>query len=496
MSSANFIQSLSYLPNKAVLDNYHMTEDKISLKYAHFNDLNYIMGLSPTKDELTLYYDEFKENFRKPAEIKISYLEVKPSDFSDKVIISPDELKDLYDDSLSELTTPEQAEVSHILFRFPSFSPTPEERANVLAQAEAALLRTKTEEFETLAKELSQDTVSREKNGDLGTLSPNQMYKGFDEAVFSASDKINQVLGPVETLFGYHLIKVRSLTPAKTKTLEEASSELEQKLIERKSRRLAIDEIENILGSINKNETLLDVAKRYNIELTESDFFYNSENAPDFLSENQPALEKTLNLSVGSISDPVESPDSFVLYSVLEKKDSFIPSLEEEDIQQKATDGWVSQVANQKAKAAATDFIKLAKEKNWEEAKKSQNKFFIDKTTELFSLNNIGEIDPVIATADPQKLILSLLSFAQIGQIASEPIPTAISNNGYLVLSLSDLKPTEIDNSSEELDKLRSTAFEEMIRSAYIYWNAAAGEKVAIKLPTRIINILNQTEQY
>ncbi|MGL5370578.1 MAG: peptidylprolyl isomerase, partial [Plesiomonas shigelloides] len=44
------------------------------------------------------------------------------------------------------------------------------------------------------------------RGGDLGEFARGQMVKAFDKAVFSAP--LLQVVGPIKTQFGYHLIKV------------------------------------------------------------------------------------------------------------------------------------------------------------------------------------------------------------------------------------------------------------------------------------------------
>lgn len=41
--------------------------------------------------------------------------------------------------------------------------------------------------------------------GDLGLFGPGQMVKPFEDATFSA--EVDKVVGPVQTQFGYHLIK-------------------------------------------------------------------------------------------------------------------------------------------------------------------------------------------------------------------------------------------------------------------------------------------------
>ena len=60
-------------------------------------------------------------------------------------------------------------------------------------------------DFGDVAKKHSQ-CPSGKQGGDLGEFSPGQMVKEFDTVVFS--DEVGKTHGPVQTQFGYHLIKV------------------------------------------------------------------------------------------------------------------------------------------------------------------------------------------------------------------------------------------------------------------------------------------------
>jgi peptidyl-prolyl cis-trans isomerase C len=64
-------------------------------------------------------------------------------------------------------------------------------------------------DFAALAKQHSQCPSGRQ-GGALGTFSPGQMVREFDEVVFSA--EIGKVQGPVKTQFGYHLVEVTMRT--------------------------------------------------------------------------------------------------------------------------------------------------------------------------------------------------------------------------------------------------------------------------------------------
>lgn len=62
--------------------------------------------------------------------------------------------------------------------------------------------------FEELAKEKSL-CPSGKKGGSLGWFGRGQMAREFENAAFSG--KKGQILGPVKTQFGYHLIKINDL---------------------------------------------------------------------------------------------------------------------------------------------------------------------------------------------------------------------------------------------------------------------------------------------
>ena len=59
--------------------------------------------------------------------------------------------------------------------------------------------------FESLEKEHSQDPGSKNNGGSLGWVKRGSLVKNFDTAGFPS--KINDVVGPIENDFGFHLIE-------------------------------------------------------------------------------------------------------------------------------------------------------------------------------------------------------------------------------------------------------------------------------------------------
>lgn len=81
------------------------------------------------------------------------------------------------------------------------------------------------ETFEALAKELSQDPSNADKGGNLGFFSRGVMVKPFEDVAFSLS--AGQVSEPVQTQFGFHIIKVNQvITIGDLKETEDGLAEL------------------------------------------------------------------------------------------------------------------------------------------------------------------------------------------------------------------------------------------------------------------------------
>jgi peptidyl-prolyl cis-trans isomerase C len=85
---------------------------------------------------------------------------------------------------------------------------------HILVETEAQCLNLKNEldngaAFSFLAAQHSK-CPSGKRGGDLGTFSPGQMVKEFDQVVFN--EEVGVVHGPVKTQFGYHLLEITERT--------------------------------------------------------------------------------------------------------------------------------------------------------------------------------------------------------------------------------------------------------------------------------------------
>jgi parvulin-like peptidyl-prolyl isomerase len=75
------------------------------------------------------------------------------------------------------------------------------------------------ENWDSLVVKYSQDGMTNKKGGDLGYFARGRMVAPFDSAAFAAN--VGDIVGPVKTRFGYHIIKIEDRTPEGYRDLDE-----------------------------------------------------------------------------------------------------------------------------------------------------------------------------------------------------------------------------------------------------------------------------------
>jgi peptidyl-prolyl cis-trans isomerase C len=151
------------------------------------------------------------------------------------VEVNDAEAKAYYDENKEDFNTPEQVKASHILVKVDA-SATPEQKAAAKTKIDGLLKQVKAGgDFAALAKANS-DCPSKDRGGDLGFFDKNSMVKEFSDAAFSM--KVGDVSGVVETQFGYHIIKVTDHKDGGVTSFEKAKPDIIKSLQDKKKSEL------------------------------------------------------------------------------------------------------------------------------------------------------------------------------------------------------------------------------------------------------------------
>ncbi|CAA9415485.1 MAG: Peptidyl-prolyl cis-trans isomerase PpiD [uncultured Rubrobacteraceae bacterium] len=127
---------------------------------------------------------------------------------------SQEEVQKFYDDNRATFTQPAQRCMRHILFTKDQKEKAEEVKDQLRDGGD----------FAKLADKNSQDPGSAEKGGDLGCLGKGETVPPFEKAAFAAEQ--DEIVGPVETEFGFHLIEVTDIRKERTQPLEDVEAQI------------------------------------------------------------------------------------------------------------------------------------------------------------------------------------------------------------------------------------------------------------------------------
>ncbi len=134
-----------------------------------------------------------------------------------KAAATPEAARKLYDDTMKTLKPEDEVRARHVLV----------EKED---EAKAALARIrKGEDFAKVAAELSKDPGSGKEGGDLGYFAQDRMVPEFGAVAFRL--KVGDISEPVQTQFGWHIIKVEDKRTKPLPKFEDVKGEIETYLV-------------------------------------------------------------------------------------------------------------------------------------------------------------------------------------------------------------------------------------------------------------------------
>ena len=221
---------------------------------------------------LKAYYDANQPEFRVPERIRAEYVVLSAEQLAAAEPPSEDEIKQAYEARAAKYRVEEQRRASHILLQAGADAkPADKEAAKAKAAELVAEARKSPAKFADLAKKNSQDPGSAEKGGDLGFFGRGMMVKAFEDAVFAGKE--GDILGPVESEFGFHVIRITGVQAPKARPLDDVRKELVTELSRAKSQKKFADSAEGFGNLVYEQaDSLKPVAEKYGLKVQASDW--------------------------------------------------------------------------------------------------------------------------------------------------------------------------------------------------------------------------------
>ena len=274
------------------------------------------------------YYDAHPDEFKIPEQVKLEYVMLSAEKFAAEQVVSDDEAKKIYDEQLAKGSYKKKS------------NDTAQEKQKALSKAQQVLkeIQAQPNNFADLAKKYSQDTGSAGQGGDLGFFGKGAMVKPFEDAAFSM--KVGDIRGPVESDFGYHIIKLTEIKEAERKashiliSFEEkiqSFDEVKAQIIADIKRQKANKKYLEVAGSFNdlvfeQSDSLKPAVDQFKLSAQQSEFISRTGEGANPMFANKKLLDAVFSTEVLKNKRNTEAievaPNTLIAARVLEHKPS------------------------------------------------------------------------------------------------------------------------------------------------------------------------------
>ena len=242
--------------------------EKREVQIARFAASDYQAKVQPTDAELQAFYKDNQALFQAPEQASIEYVVLDLASVEKGITINEADLKSYYDQNAGRLAGQEERRASHILVKVPKGA-SPEDKAKAKAKAEALLAQVKKnpDSFADVARKNSDDTGSAAQGGDLDFFARGTMTKPFEDAVFAMKNK-GDIAGPVETEFGYHIIKLTDIKAPVQKSFAEMKPQLEAEVRKQQAQKKFAEAAETFTNTVyEQSDSLKPAADKLKLEI-------------------------------------------------------------------------------------------------------------------------------------------------------------------------------------------------------------------------------------
>ena len=248
------VTSSTFALEYEISNQYKLDKQKRNFDYVELTSSNFEDKVSATDEEIDAHYKEFSKDYMTQEQVSVNYIELSTKDLLDQAEVSEGELERYYEAKKSSLTNPEKRKAQHILLTVKDGN-----KDEIKKQIDEIAKRLKDgENFEEVAKEISQDPGSAKSGGDLGMIAPGDMVEAFDKKLFSMN--IDEISEPVLSNFGYHIIKLNEIKPPEIPSLDESRITLTNELKKEKASDLFLSKADELSTQVIDADNVLELA--------------------------------------------------------------------------------------------------------------------------------------------------------------------------------------------------------------------------------------------
>ncbi len=383
-----------------------------------------------SQDEIEQYYEDFNAEFVAPEERDVSFIVLSTDDIAAKINISDADVEAYYQENIAQFETPETRDVLQMVF-------DSEETAHKASQA-----LKEGQDFYKVAKELAGQDKSAT---DLGYVSQDMLIADMAEPVFAAAK--NDVIGPVKSEMGWHLMKVVGIKSGAKMDKNKANNKIVDTLRKDRAYEEAYEISSQIEDKIGAGATLADIAKEMNVKiyevkgLSEDGKAQSEPKAYASLLKSNDFVDTAFSYNVDEVSQVVETDDGFMVLKVNAIRDAHPKTIDEVKGEIEAL--WETNERNAIAQEIVNDVMHDLETGEEIEKVAARNQLALLKTEPLTRNKNFEAIAP--------NVMLELFQ-------ETAGMPKLINNDGVQIIAVATDVASTVKPSQEEIDTVARKA--------------------------------------
>jgi peptidyl-prolyl cis-trans isomerase D len=447
-------------------NNTEVDLDYLVLEPQRFKDIKL------TDEEIRNYFDQNKEAYKTDPSIQVRYLDFKPEDYVAKVTITDEDIREYYENNSEEFNIPQTVEARHILIKVDQNAKAEEVESARKKAEEIFRLAKEGQDFAELARKYSEGPT-KAKGGYLGTFRREEMVKPFSDKVFSMN--AGDISEPVRTNFGWHIIKVEKVNPARTLTLEEAKADIQEKLKAERSKNMAYDEAEAVYDATFEDKSLDRIVAERNLKIQTTPFF-TQKNPPKEIKNAARFAATAFSLPANEVSAVQDFGDGYYLLEVVDQVQSQIPELK--TVEDKVRKDLFKEKQDQRARDEAN--LLLTELKNGQALAGIGQKFNIPvKQTGFFKRN--GSIPEIGAESEITRIAFKL---SDKNRLPEEVIK---GQKGYYVISFRKRQEPSLEGFEKEKEAIRERLLQQKTIKTFDAWLTRLKSESDISVEERLL---------
>lgn len=400
-----------------------------------------------SEDEALAAYEQTSADYHRDEQRILRYLVVETSKLRRTLPVEESELQTYYEAHKDEFLEGEQANARHILIQVsPNASQAEQTDAELHANGVAQIARTGAD-FGELAAKHSDDTGSASEGGDLGWFGRGRMVKEFEDAVFSA--KPGEIVGPIKSQFGYHIIRVDAFRPEHQRPFEEVEEQVRFAVLEGRASAEASSRAEALARRLQSEQPMTEEAwqaiadEDESVVLNQTPTFSAGESIPGTV-QGSALADEAFAAEVGHIAGPLAVPRGWMVWQLAEIRPEGIQPFEDVRlaVEQELRRDKAAALAREQASAVAErwrageDAAVLANEIGSSVTEADGHR----RGTQVGDLGIVPAIDGVVFAAG-------------VGDVLE---PVDAGSNGFMVVRVADVVRADESELAAEMENLRA----------------------------------------